>query len=236
VREAGDRAKVAVFSRERDVDPVGACVGMKGTRVQSIIRELRGEKIDIVEWSEDPVAFVTNALSPAKVQRVSIVDDRERVMEVIVEDKQLSLAIGKKGQNVRLASQLTGWRIDIHAESKVKELEEHARRSMAEIEGSSDELAGTLFKLGWRSAEEVARANVQELGGVPGVGGEQGAERLKVAAAKQVEVEKQRKVEQAERDRQAAEEAKRQAAEQAANPTPTANSVDAGWTEEAEKR
>ena len=103
VREAGDRAKVAVYSRERDVDPVGACVGMKGTRVQAIIRELRGEKIDIVEWSEDPVLFVTNALSPAKVQRVTIVDDKERVMEVVVEDKQLSLAIGKKGQNVRLA-------------------------------------------------------------------------------------------------------------------------------------
>src|SRR6476619_711899 len=124
VREAGDRAKVAVFSRERDVDPVGACVGMKGTRVQSIIRELRGEKIDIVEWSEDPVAFVTNGLSPAKVQRVSIVDERERVMEVIVEDKQLSLAIGKKGQNVRLAAKLTGWRIDIKSEEeKRKEVE-----------------------------------------------------------------------------------------------------------------
>src|ERR1051325_1870521 len=118
VREAGDRAKVAVFSRERDVDPVGACVGMKGTRVQSIIRELRGEKIDIVEWSEDPIAFVTNALSPAKTQRVQIVDDRERVMEVVVEDKQLSLAIGKKGQNVRLAAKLTGWRIDIKSEEE----------------------------------------------------------------------------------------------------------------------
>src|SRR6516225_3214131 len=118
VREAGDRAKVAVYSRERDVDPVGACVGMKGTRVQSIIRELRGEKIDIVEWSEDPIAFVTNALSPAKVQRVSIVDDKERVMEVIVEDKELSLAIGKKGQNVRLAAKLTGWRIDIKSEEE----------------------------------------------------------------------------------------------------------------------
>ncbi len=129
VREAGDRAKVAVFSRERDVDPVGACVGMKGTRVQSIIRELRGEKIDIVEWSEDPIAFVTNALSPAKVQRVSIVDDRERVMEVIVEDKQLSLAIGKKGQNVRLAAKLTGWRIDIKSE------EEKRREVEAQFEG-----------------------------------------------------------------------------------------------------
>ena len=130
VREAGDRAKVAVFSRERDVDPVGACVGMKGTRVQSIIRELRGEKIDIVEWSEDPIAFVTNALSPAKVQRVSIVDDRERVMEVVVEDKQLSLAIGKKGQNVRLAAKLTGWRIDIKSE------EEKRREVEAQFEGA----------------------------------------------------------------------------------------------------
>jgi N utilization substance protein A len=129
VREAGDRAKVAVFSRERDVDPVGACVGMKGTRVQSIIRELRGEKIDIVEWSEDPIAFVTNALSPAKVQRVSIVDDKERVMEVVVEDKQLSLAIGKKGQNVRLAAKLTGWRIDIKSE------EEKRREVEAQFEG-----------------------------------------------------------------------------------------------------
>src|SRR6187399_3350655 len=129
VREAGDRAKVAVFSRERDVDPVGACVGMRGTRVQAIIRELRGEKIDIVEWSDDTVSFVTNALSPAKVQRVSITDDREKVMEVIVEDKQLSLAIGKKGQNVRLAAKLTGWRIDIKSE------EEKRREIEAQLEG-----------------------------------------------------------------------------------------------------
>jgi len=129
VREAGDRAKVAVFSRERDVDPVGACVGMKGTRVQAIIRELRGEKIDIVEWSDDPIQLVTNALSPAKVQRVSIVDDKERVVEVVVEDKQLSLAIGKKGQNVRLAAKLTGWRIDIKSE------EDKRREVEAQLEG-----------------------------------------------------------------------------------------------------
>jgi len=140
VREAGDRAKVAVFSRERDVDPVGACVGMKGTRVQSIIRELRGEKIDIVEWSEDAIAFVTNALSPAKTQRVQVVDDREHVMEVVVEDKQLSLAIGKKGQNVRLAAKLTGWRIDIKSE------EEKRREVEAQFEGletAPDESAAT---------------------------------------------------------------------------------------------
>ncbi len=129
VREAGDRAKVAVMSRERDVDPVGACVGMKGTRVQSIIRELRGEKIDIVEFTDAPVAFVTSALSPAKTQRVQIVDDREHVMEVIVEDKHLSLAIGKKGQNVRLAAKLTGWRIDIRSE------EEKRREVEAQFEG-----------------------------------------------------------------------------------------------------
>ena len=147
VREAGDRAKVAVFSRERDVDPVGACVGMKGTRVQSIIRELRGEKIDIVEFSEDATAFVTNALSPAKVQRVSIVDDREKVMEVVVEDKQLSLAIGKKGQNVRLAAKLTGWRIDIKSEEeKRREVEAQfegleAAPAAGDVEGPVDESA-----------------------------------------------------------------------------------------------
>jgi N utilization substance protein A len=138
VREAGDRAKVAVYSRERDVDPVGACVGMKGTRVQAIIRELRGEKIDIVEWSEDPIVFVTNALSPAKVQRVSIVDDSGRVMEVIVEDKQLSLAIGKKGQNVRLAAKLTGWRIDIKSEEE-KRREVEAQFDGLEAGAQSDE-------------------------------------------------------------------------------------------------
>ena len=137
VREAGDRAKVAVYSRERDVDPVGACVGMKGTRVQSIIRELRGEKIDIVEWSEDPILFVTNAISPAKVQRVSIVNDAEKVMEVIVEDKQLSLAIGKKGQNVRLAAKLTGWKIDIKSEEEKRREVEVALGALELGEGTA---------------------------------------------------------------------------------------------------
>src|SRR5436190_5952445 len=129
VRAPGERAKVAVYSRERDVDPVGACVGMKGSRVQAIIRELRGEKIDIIEYSDDLVTFAQSALAPAKVQRVSIVDDKERVMEVVVEDKQLSLAIGKKGQNVRLAAKLTGWRIDIKSE------EEKRREVEAQLEG-----------------------------------------------------------------------------------------------------
>ena len=193
VREAGDRAKVAVYSRERDVDPVGACVGMKGTRVQSIIRELRGEKIDIVEWSEDPVAFVTNGLSPAKTQRVQIVDDRERVMEVIVEDKQLSLAIGKKGQNVRLAAKLTGWRIDIKSEEEKRReveaqfegLEAAASDVNAEaaaapadeeplpyvLEGVADKTVRKLVEAGYGTVEAVASASVEQLSEVPGVGG-----------------------------------------------------------------
>ncbi len=123
-REAGERTKIAVFSRDRDVDSVGACVGMKGMRVQSIIRELRGEKIDIIEYSDDPVQYVNKALSPAKISRVTIIDPAEKHMEVVVDDLQLSLAIGKRGQNVRLAAKLMGWKIDIKSEEeKRRELE-----------------------------------------------------------------------------------------------------------------
>ena len=120
-REAGERTKIAVSSRDRDVDSVGACVGMKGMRVQSIIRELRGEKIDIIEYSDDPVTFATHALSPAKISRVTIIDPEERHMEVIVDDSQLSLAIGKKGQNVRLAAKLLGWKVDIKSEEEKRQ-------------------------------------------------------------------------------------------------------------------
>src|SRR3984893_2215033 len=120
-REAGERTKIAVSSRDRDVDSVGACVGMKGMRVQSIIRELRGEKIDIIEYSDDPVVFATHALSPAKISRVSIIDAAEKHMEVIVDDSQLSLAIGKKGQNVRLGAKLLGWKIDIKSEEEKRQ-------------------------------------------------------------------------------------------------------------------
>jgi len=120
-REAGERTKIAVMSRDRDVDCVGACVGMKGMRVQSIIRELRGEKIDIIEYSEDAVQYATKALSPAKISRVSILSGAERHMEVIVDDTQLSLAIGKKGQNVRLAAKLLNWKIDIKSEEEKRQ-------------------------------------------------------------------------------------------------------------------
>jgi len=175
VREAGDRAKVAVYSRERDVDPVGACVGMKGTRVQAIIRELRGEKIDIVEWSEDSVLFVTNAISPAKVQRVTIVNDEERVMEVIVEDKQLSLAIGKKGQNVRLAAKLTGWKIDIKSEEEKRAeverqfegleipAEPEAEPPALALDGIHDEVVTKLRTAGFASAGDLVAAGVEQV-------------------------------------------------------------------------
>jgi N utilization substance protein A len=179
VREAGDRAKVAVFSRERDVDPVGACVGMRGTRVQAIIRELRGEKIDIVEWSEDPVQFVTKALSPARVQRVSIVDDEQRVMEVVVEDRQLSLAIGKKGQNVRLAAKLSGWKIDIKSEEE-KRKEVEAQLAGLEFGGAQEaarplelpdihvEVVGALRAAGYDTVEKVLEASPEALAALPG--------------------------------------------------------------------
>ena len=129
-REAGERTKIAVWSRDRDVDCVGACVGMKGMRVQSIIRELRGEKIDIIEFSEDPVVFATHALSPAKISRVAIVSSQDKHMEVIVDDSQLSLAIGKKGQNVRLAAKLLGWRIDIKSEEEKRQEVETAMSAL----------------------------------------------------------------------------------------------------------
>ncbi|MBI5182820.1 MAG: transcription termination/antitermination protein NusA [Nitrospinae bacterium] len=137
VREPGGRSKIAVYSKVKDVDPIGACVGMKGVRVQSIVMELRGEKIDIIEWSEDPKVFVTNALSPASISNISQ-DDEKKHMEIIVPDDQLSLAIGKKGQNVRLAAKLTHWKIDIKGESEFKKgLEE--KRPQGEEDKKEDE-------------------------------------------------------------------------------------------------
>ena len=221
VREAGDRAKVAVYSRDRDVDPVGACVGMKGTRVQAIIRELRGEKIDIVEFSEDPVQFVTNALSPARVQRVSIVDDAERVMEVVVEDKQLSLAIGKKGQNVRLAAKLTGWKIDIKSEEeKRREVEAHFAEldfggsRWLNLPGIADEVVETLRGAGFESNEKIIAADVADLTAIEGLDDET-ATAVKAVAQEAMDAGLKAQAEREEAERLEAErlEAERAAAE-----------------------
>jgi transcription termination/antitermination protein NusA len=172
VREPGERAKIAVMSNERDVDPVGACVGMKGSRVQAIIRELRGEKIDIIEWSDEPSVFAANALSPAKVNQVRITDIENRQMEVIVNEDQLSLAIGKRGQNVRLATKLVGWNIDIRSEEELKrEVTEQMGALIASgesvplsaIEGVTAQQAEALAEHSINDIDALARTSVDEL-------------------------------------------------------------------------
>lgn len=190
-REPGARAKIAVLSRDRDVDPVGACVGMKGSRVQAVVQELRGEKIDIVPYDEDPARFVCNAIAPAEVSRVLIDADGHR-MELVVPDDKLSLAIGKKGQNVRLASQLTGWRIDIHSESKIQDLERRAKDQLGAIDGVSPDLAETVFRLGWRSVGELSRASAEELAAVPGMGGISGGQAVIDGARRYLQDERRR--------------------------------------------
>ncbi len=172
VREPGERAKIAVVSNERDVDPVGACVGMKGSRVQAIIRELRGEKIDIIEWSEEPSVFAANSLSPAKVNQVRITDIENRQMEVIVNEDQLSLAIGKRGQNVRLATKLVGWNIDIRSEEEIKrEVAEQmgamiasgAPVPLAAIQVVTAQQADTLGEHGVTDIDGLANTSVDDL-------------------------------------------------------------------------
>jgi transcription termination/antitermination protein NusA len=176
-REAGERTKVAVMSRDKDVDPVGACVGMKGMRVQSIIRELRGEKIDIIPFSEETVAFAQKALSPAKVTRVQITDPEAKKLEVIVEDSQLSLAIGKKGQNVRLASKLIGWDIDIKSEEEKRQEIEAEMTALTAPATPLTSLAGvgakTIEKMeaaGVNSVEKLASMTPEQLMEIPGIG------------------------------------------------------------------
>jgi transcription termination/antitermination protein NusA len=176
-REAGERTKIAVMSKDKDVDAVGACVGMKGMRVQSIIRELRGEKIDIIEYHEDPVTFAEKALQPAKVSRVSIVDSSERQLEVIVDDTQLSLAIGKKGQNVRLAAKLLGWKIDIKSEEeKRQEVEQQMQALVGQttpLERVPDLGEGVIEKLveaGITTVESLADMTPEQLEAIPGIG------------------------------------------------------------------
>ncbi|MEE8580511.1 MAG: transcription termination factor NusA [Myxococcota bacterium] len=210
-REPGGRSKIAVASRDSDVDPVGACVGMKGSRVQAVVQELRGERIDIVPWNPDTARYVCSALSPAQVSKV-IIDEAEKSMDVIVPDDQLSLAIGRRGQNVRLAVQLTGWKIDIKSESKMREVAQWLSEAVAVVEGCGDPEAELLLQQGITSLEDLSECPNDLLAALPGID-ESGAdlirERALVLADRKREEEERARVEaeEAERARLAAEEA-----------------------------
>src|SRR5207302_391636 len=198
VREPGERAKIAVMSRERDVDPVGACVGMKGSRVQSIIRELRGEKIDIIPWNDDIVIFAQNSLAPAKITRVSVTSDdsaHRPHLDVIVDNDQLSLAIGKRGLNVRLAAELIGAKIDIKSEEEVKGevadalsamlqeamAEARAETNVHDIEEMPEEWANTLEAAGYDDLDSVINASVDDLIAIEGVDEEMAEQMIEIA-------------------------------------------------------
>jgi N utilization substance protein A len=181
-REPGVRAKFAVASNNSDIDPVGACVGMKGSRVQNVVQELRGEKIDIIPWHVDPAKFVCNALAPAEISRV-IIDEGNQSMEVIVPDEFLSIAIGKKGQNVRLASKLTGWHLDVKSETKYSKAMQSGYDSLVALPGVGISMADALYELGFYSAEEVSNASPEDLIQVRGIGEEKARKLIAAAQA-----------------------------------------------------
>jgi transcription termination/antitermination protein NusA len=230
-REPGGRAKVAVYSKDSDVDPVGACVGMKGTRVQSVVQELRGEKIDIVPWTDDQAELVCRALAPAKVSKV-IIDEDEHAMEVIVPDDQLSLAIGRRGQNVRLAHRLSGWKLDVRSEAEAEEEARSARASLNAIPGIGDINAELLFQYGYRSSEQLGEANPESFD-VEGISPER-AQQLIVAARAHV-LEKKRREEESKAAAEAEAAVAESAAAEAAQAEPVAPdaSESAGETDAA---
>jgi N utilization substance protein A len=186
-REPGSRAKIAVASKDKDVDPVGACVGMKGSRVQAVVQELRGEKIDIVPWDPDPAKFVCNALAPAEILRV-IVDEENRSMEVVVPDDQLSLAIGKRGQNVRLASRLTNWKLDVISESEYNSKLKEGYKSLLKLSGVGEKLATALYEMGFSSAEDIAKSEPADLATVKGISERRAQELIQEALSYIVQV------------------------------------------------
>jgi len=180
-REPGERAKISVYSSNRDVDPVGACVGMKGSRVQNVVQELRGERIDIIPWSQDHAKYVCNALAPAKVSRVYI-DEENRHMEVVVADDQLSLAIGKKGQNVRLTSKLTGWKIDIKSESKMEKIAGEVLEIFRGLPNIGDVGSRILYNEGYRTLRDLAEADPEEVAKVLGYEKEKASKIVEIAS------------------------------------------------------
>ncbi len=184
-REPGSRAKFAVSSNDSDIDPVGACVGMKGSRVQNVVQELRGEKIDIIPWHADAARFVCNALAPAEISRV-IIDEENGSMEVIVPDEFLSVAIGKRGQNVRLASKLTGWHLDVNSESRYSEAMRNGYDSLVELPGVGISMADALYEKGFFSAEELSHAEIEDLITIRGIGNEKAVQLIE-SAVRQLE-------------------------------------------------
>lgn len=188
-REPGERSKVAVTSSMEKVDSVGACVGFKGSRVKAIVRELSGERVDIVRWDKDPAVFISNALSPAEIVDIKI-DKEKQEADLIVSDEKLSLAIGKKGQNVRLAARLTGWRINIRGESEAAEEREKTMRGLTQLPGVGQKLAQTLSEAGFHSVQEIARAELSKLMKVPGIGKKK-AEKIQTDAKEVAKEQKQ---------------------------------------------
>ncbi len=234
-REPGSRSKIAVRSNDPDVDPVGACVGMKGSRVQAVVQELRGEKIDIVPWSESIASNVVQALSPAEVVKV-ILDEKNHSMEVVVPDDQLSLAIGRKGQNVRLAVELTGWNIDIKSESEVEEQITQARKELVLIDGVGDLMAEVLIADGYRSVADVAEAEIEDLVELPGIG-DGTANSMKASARKVMEekANQPEETEEAESEEAASEEektAEEDTGQETAEPEPAEPADEASASEE----
>jgi transcription termination/antitermination protein NusA len=198
-REPGSRAKFAVASNDADIDPVGACVGMKGSRVQNVVQELRGEKIDIISWHVDAAKYVCNALAPAEISRV-IIDEDNRGMEVIVPDESLSVAIGKRGQNVRLASKLTGWHLDVKSESKYSQDMKKGYDSLVAMPGMAVGMADALYESGFYSADELSRCAVDDLMQVRGMTEEKALELIDAA---QAYLEEKDRLDRAEDERQA---------------------------------
>ena len=194
-REPGARSKIAVTSRDSDVDPVGACVGMKGSRVQAVVQELRGEKIDIVPFDRDPARFVCNAIAPAEVSRV-IIDEGANGMELVVPDAKLSLAIGRRGQNVRLASQLTGWKLDIISDTRFRQIEDQAMTALSMIKSVDENVAKALYRAGFRSIDEILEASDEELASIEGVGTPARAAQLKAEGRAAAEGYRQHLVEE----------------------------------------
>ena len=221
-REPGSRGKIAVASNDPDIDPVGACVGMKGSRVQNVVQELRGEKIDIIAWHADPARYVCNALAPAEISRV-IIDEENRSMEVIVPDENLSIAIGKRGQNVRLASKLTGWHLDVNSETRYSKAMQDGYDSLMALPGVGISLADALFEKGFFSAEELSHAHVEDLVEIRGISDERAKKLIEISRQAVIKAEAEAAAQAEAEQEAAADEAAEASGTEDAAPEPEEN-------------